>query len=74
MILEDIPKSCPAYEEELFGPVFNFFRYREEDQAIEIANDTIYGLGGGIFTKNIERGIELARRIESGNVFINDIT
>jgi len=72
--LEDIHKDSPAYSEELFGPVFSFFRASSNDEFIELANDTVYGLGASIFSKNIDLAKKLALRIESGQVFINDIT
>jgi len=50
MILEDLPKDSPAYKEELFGPIFSFFRAGSTDECIEIANDTVYGLSAAIFS------------------------
>jgi succinate-semialdehyde dehydrogenase/glutarate-semialdehyde dehydrogenase len=73
-ILTDIEKGNPAYEEEFFGPVALFFRVNDEDEAIALANDSKFGLGGSIFTADVERGKRLAHRIESGMVFINHPT
>jgi succinate-semialdehyde dehydrogenase / glutarate-semialdehyde dehydrogenase len=70
-ILTDIAASNPAYKEEFFGPVALFFRVPDEDAAVALANDSPFGLGGTVFTKDIERGKQLARRIETGMVFIN---
>jgi succinate-semialdehyde dehydrogenase/glutarate-semialdehyde dehydrogenase len=73
-ILTDIEKGNPAYEEEFFGPVALFFRVNNEDEAIALANDSKFGLGGSIFTADVERGKRLAHRIESGMVFVNHPT
>lgn len=71
-ILADVHKGMPAYDEELFGPVFAVMTFKSEEEAIRIGNDTIYGLGATIFTKNTEKAKKLARRIEAGAVFINN--
>ncbi len=73
-ILENIPVSSPIRFQELFGPVFCCYKFSSEDEAIAIANETSFGLGASIWTSNIEQGLSLAKRIESGAVFINDIT
>ena len=70
-ILTDIDKSNPAYMQEFFGPVALFFRVADEDAAVALANDSPFGLGGSVFTQDIERGKRLARRIDTGMVFIN---
>lgn len=70
-ILTDISQSNPAYREEFFGPVALFFRVPDEDAAVALANDSPFGLGGSVFTQDIERGKRLARRIDTGMVFIN---
>jgi len=73
-ILTDIKKGTPAYVEEFFGPVALFFRVANEDEAIALANDSKYGLGGSVFTADIERGKRVASRIETGMVFVNHPT
>ena len=70
-ILTDIDKSNPAYMQEFFGPVALFFRVADEDAAVALANDSPFGLGGSVFTQDIERGKRVARRIDTGMVFIN---
>ena len=70
-ILTDIDKNNPAYMQEFFGPVALFFRVADEDAAVALANDSPFGLGGSVFTQDIERGKRLARRIDTGMVFIN---
>ena len=73
-ILADISPGNPAFREEFFGPVALFFRVKNEDEAVALANDSEFGLGGSIFTKDIERGKRLASRIDTGMVFINHPT
>jgi succinate-semialdehyde dehydrogenase/glutarate-semialdehyde dehydrogenase len=73
-ILTDILPDNPAYREEFFGPVALFFRVTDEDAAIALANDSDYGLGGSVFTRDIERGKRVASRIETGMVFVNHPT
>ena len=70
-ILTDIDKSNPAYMQEFFGPVALFFRVADEDAAVALANDSPFGLGGSVFTQDIARGKDVARRIDTGMVFIN---
>ena len=70
-ILSDIDAANPAYREELFGPVALFFRVADEDAAVALANDSPFGLGGSVFTRDVERGRRVARRIDTGMVFIN---
>ena len=72
-VLEDVVPGMPAYQEELFGPVAVLFRMKTIEEGIRIANDTVFGLGAGIFTSNLERGKELAEKgLEAGCVFVND--
>jgi succinate-semialdehyde dehydrogenase/glutarate-semialdehyde dehydrogenase len=70
-ILTDITPDNPAYRQEFFGPVALIFPAKDEEEAIAIANDSPFGLGGSIYTKNIEHGKRVASRIETGMVFIN---
>ncbi len=70
-ILTDIDVNNPAYKEEFFGPVALFFRVPDEAAAVALANDSSYGLGGSVFTKDIERGKRVARQIDTGMMFIN---
>jgi succinate-semialdehyde dehydrogenase/glutarate-semialdehyde dehydrogenase len=73
-ILTDIKPENPAYREEFFGPVALFFRVKSEDEAVALANDSDYGLGGSVFTQDIARGKRVAGRIDTGMVFINHPT
>ena len=72
-VLVNVTPGMPAYNEELFGPVAVLFRINSEEEAIRIANDTVFGLGAGIFTRNIAKGKQLAEKgLEAGCVFVND--
>jgi len=72
-VLENVVPGMPAYHEELFGPVAVLFRFKTEEEAIRIANDTVFGLGAGIYTSDIEKGKLLAEKgLEAGCVFVND--
>jgi succinate-semialdehyde dehydrogenase/glutarate-semialdehyde dehydrogenase len=72
-ILDNVMPGMPAWEEELFGPVASLIRVKSEEEAVKIANDTVFGLGAGIFTSDISRAKELAEKsIEAGCVFVND--
>ena len=70
-ILTDIDKANPAFHQEFFGPVALFFRVADEAAAVALANDSPFGLGGSVFTQDIERGKRVARQIDTGMVFIN---
>ena len=73
-ILTNIKTGSPAFREEFFGPVALFFRVKNEDEAVALANDSDYGLGGSVFTRDISRGKRVASRIDTGMVFINHPT
>ena len=73
-ILTDIKPDNPAFRDEFFGPVALFFRVKDEDAAIALANDSDFGLGGSVFTKDIARGKRVASQIDTGMMFINNIS
>ena len=73
-ILTDVKPDNPAFRDEFFGPVALFFRVKDEDEAIALANDSDFGLGGSVFTKDIARGKRVASRVETGMMFINNIS
>ncbi|MDW9247232.1 aldehyde dehydrogenase family protein [Burkholderia cepacia] len=58
-------------QEEVFGPVLAVMKFRDEDDAVKIANDVRFGLGAGVWTQDIARAIRMAERIEAGTVWIN---
>ncbi|OJV54908.1 MAG: succinate-semialdehyde dehydrogenase [Bacteroidetes bacterium 43-16] len=71
-ILSKVAKGMPAYEEELFGPVASIIVAKDEEEAIAIANDTEFGLGGAIFTSDLKKGKRLASKsVQAGSVFVN---
>ena len=70
-ILTDVTREMRAYHEELFGPVAVVHRAADDTEAIALANDSPYGLGGSVFSEDLERARRVADRIESGMVFIN---
>ena len=72
-ILAEVVKGMPAYDQELFGPVMSVIYYNSIDEAIEKANDTPYGLGASIWTSDLGKGKEIAKEIDSGAVFINEM-
>ena len=73
-ILTDIAPDNSAFRDELFGPVALFFRVKDEDAAIALANDSDFGLGASIFTRDEARGRRVADRIDTGMVFVNHPT
>ena len=72
-MLTDIKPSNPAYRDEFFGPVVSFYRVKNEAEAIALANDSDFGLGGSVWTSDVARGQRVASQIDTGMVFINNI-
>lgn len=73
-VLTNIKKGMPAYDEELFGPVAAIISARDEADAIRIANDSVFGLGGAVFTKDAKRGEHIAAtQMEAGSCFVNGL-
>ena len=73
-ILTDIEPGNPAFREEFFGPVALFFRVKDKDEALALANDSDFGLGGSVFTRDVARGKRVASRVETGMMFVNNIS
>jgi succinate-semialdehyde dehydrogenase/glutarate-semialdehyde dehydrogenase len=73
-ILTGVEPENPAFQTEFFGPVSMVLRVADEDEAIQVANASRYGLGGSVFTRDIARGERVARRVETGMVFVNHPT
>ena len=72
-ILEGVTKDMLAGSTETFGPVVGLYRFHSEDEGIALANDTEYGLNASVWSKDVKHGLAVARRIDSGNVNVNDI-
>ncbi|ODN42039.1 NAD-dependent succinate-semialdehyde dehydrogenase [Piscirickettsia litoralis] len=73
-VFVDVKKGTPAYDEELFGPVVSILHAKDETDAINIANDTPFGLGAAVFTRDIKRGEEIARdKINAGTCVVNTL-
>ncbi|TAK09205.1 MAG: NAD-dependent succinate-semialdehyde dehydrogenase, partial [Candidatus Manganitrophaceae bacterium] len=70
-VLTDIPRGSPAYHEELFGPVASIFRVANVDEAIRVANDTIFGLGSSVWTNDAAERARFINELEAGMVFVN---
>ncbi|MVT64902.1 aldehyde dehydrogenase family protein [Bradyrhizobium pachyrhizi] len=72
-VLTDVRKGMPAYDEELFGPVAAIIPVKDEEAAIAVANDSVFGLGSAVITRDLGRGERIAtEKIESGCVFVNE--
>ena len=72
-ILTDIKPGNPAFRDEFFGPVALMFRVKDENEAIALANDSDFGLGGSVWCTDVARGKRVASRVETGMMFINNI-
>ena len=70
-ILTEIEPGMKAYDEEIFGPVVCIWKVKDAEEALKIANDTPFGLGASIYTENVEYAQKLARRVDSGMVYVN---
>lgn len=71
-VLSNVKKGMPAFDEELFGPVAALIKAKDEAEAIEIANDSIFGLGAAVFTKDVKRGERIAKeKLQAGCCFVN---
>ncbi|WP_327354353.1 aldehyde dehydrogenase family protein [Streptomyces sp. NBC_01304] len=73
-VLTGLPDDSPILRQEIFGPVALLVPFDGEDQAVRLVNDSPYGLSGAVHTANVERGVDFARRIETGMMHINDGT
>ena len=71
-IFGDVETSMKIAQEEIFGPVLGILRYDGVDDAVRIANDSIYGLAAGVWSRDIPRALEVSRRIQAGTVWVND--
>jgi succinate-semialdehyde dehydrogenase/glutarate-semialdehyde dehydrogenase len=72
-LIENAPSDARVVKEEVFGPVLPVSRFKDLDQAIELANDTIYGLGASIWTRNLVAANRAVERLQVGNVWVNSL-
>jgi succinate-semialdehyde dehydrogenase / glutarate-semialdehyde dehydrogenase len=72
-ILVDVSPSNPVYREELFGPVAMVFKVADEDEAVALANDSPFGLGGAVFSSDVARAERVGRRLDTGMVYVNQV-
>lgn len=73
-VLSDVKEGMAVYHQETFGPVSAIIPVKDEEEAIRVANSSEYGLGGSVWSRDVERATRVARRIESGAVFVNSMT
>jgi acyl-CoA reductase-like NAD-dependent aldehyde dehydrogenase len=71
-LLVDVDHTMKAMTDETFGPTLPVMKVRDADEAVKLANDSPYGLAGSVWTKDMRRGEEIARRVEAGAVCVND--
>jgi succinate-semialdehyde dehydrogenase/glutarate-semialdehyde dehydrogenase len=72
-LLDHVTEGMPAFDEELFGPVASLIRVADAQQALNVANNSRFGLGGSVWTRDVKRGEQLARQIQAGAVFVNGL-
>jgi succinate-semialdehyde dehydrogenase/glutarate-semialdehyde dehydrogenase len=72
-ILDHVAPGMAAYDEELFGPVASILRVADDEEAVRVANDTSFGLGASVWTRDKARGEAVARRLQAGACFVNAI-
>jgi aldehyde dehydrogenase (NAD+) len=71
-IFINVTNDMKIAREEIFGPVLSVIRYKDVEEAIQMANDTIYGLAAGVWTKDVNKAYEVAKKLQAGVVWIND--
>ena len=70
-IFKDPPNDSPIVQEEIFGPVLVVQTFKDEDEAVALANSTVYGLASAVWSRNVDRAMRTARRIRAGSVWVN---
>ena len=73
-ILTDVTEYNPIFKEEIFGPVMMVFKWNNEDEVIRLANGTSFGLGGSVYSENVENAARIASKLEAGAISINQPT
>jgi acyl-CoA reductase-like NAD-dependent aldehyde dehydrogenase len=72
-VVANVTPEMPIAREEVFGPIAPVLVVRDDEEALRMANATDFGLGGSVWTRDLERGERIARRVEAGSVFVNSI-
>jgi betaine-aldehyde dehydrogenase len=73
-LIDDVQPDSRIAQEEVFGPVISVITYEDEEDAIAIANNSVYGLSGAVYTEDLDHGFEVARRIRTGTISVNTAT
>ncbi len=73
-VFADVTPDMELFREEIFGPIVGIVKAADEEEALRLANDTVFGLSSSVFTRDLDRGVRFARRIKAGMTHINDIT
>ena len=71
-IFDDVSPTMRIAQEEIFGPVLSVLKFKREEEAVAMANDSIYGLGGGVWSRDEEKAMSVAKRLRAGTVWINE--
>jgi acyl-CoA reductase-like NAD-dependent aldehyde dehydrogenase len=74
VVLLDVKPDMEVAQRELFGPVVSLIPFKDDDEAVEFANNTKFGLSGAVHTQNLDRGVAIAKRVETGMIHVNDCT
>ena len=70
-VFGNVSSSMRIAREEIFGPVVGIIPFKDDDEAVQIANDTIYGLAAAVWTRDLKRGLRMAQRVKSGTLWLN---
>lgn len=70
-MLVDVTNDMAIAQEEIFGPVGVVIKFKDADDVVRMANQSVYGLGGGVYTKNIDTALDVARRVKTGRIWVN---
>ncbi|GAB2688742.1 aldehyde dehydrogenase family protein [Mucilaginibacter koreensis] len=71
-VLSDVTKDMPIFQEEIFGPAVGLVKFKDDAEALDLANGTQFGLSGALHTRDLQRGIQFAKQVETGMIHIND--
>jgi acyl-CoA reductase-like NAD-dependent aldehyde dehydrogenase len=71
-VLSEVSKDMPIFQDEIFGPAVGLVRFNNDEEALSLANGTAFGLSGALHTRDLQRGIQFAKKVETGMIHIND--